>query len=293
MQKIQFLIITILVCFYSCDKLMLKRDNPLDEKNNMNMHEGVVIKYDNYYVYSDNNNDKKINKGETVKLNVSLKNVGLSNATGVKATFSTNSPYIINLTPTTPVNYHNIPSNTVHWYGSTEYYYNYSAITFKVSNATPINTQIPFDITIEDGNGNTWTDQFTIIVSETGANINYHSYYIYSDNNSNHIINSGETIKMNVCLNNTGTSEARGVKAIFSSSSSYITNLTPTTPINYYNIPAGTAHWYGSTEYYYNYYAISFTVSNTTPINTQIPLHISIVDECENTWNRVFYVTVK
>ena len=276
----------------ACDKyefLNLKRDNPLDGKNNENMQGGVAIKFDSYYVYSDNNNDKIVNKGETVKLNIGLKNTGTSNATAVKATFSTTSSYVSGFSPTSAVNYGNISAGSTAWKGSSQYY-DY-AIQFTVSNTTPDNTKIPINISIVDENGNTWTDSFDVTVEGINANIIYNSYNVYSDNNNDKAINKGETVRLNVSLRNTGSSTANGVKATFSTTSSYVSGFSPTSQISYGNISAGATVWKGSSQYYD--YAIQFTVSNTTPNNTQIPISISIVDENGNTWTNSFNVTVE
>jgi len=294
MKTLKYIFIAIVgsLVFTACEDiefLNLKRDNPLDGKNNANMQNGVAIKFDNYYVYSDNNGDKIVNKGETVKLNIGLKNTGTSNATAVKATFSTTSSYVSGFSPTSAVNYGNISVGSTVWKGSSQYY-DY-AIQFTVSNTTPANTNIPISISITDGSGNTWTESFDVIVEGTGANITYGSYYVYSDNNNDKIVNKGETVRLNVSLKNTGSSTANGVKATFSTTSSYVSGFSPTSQINYGNISAGSTVWKGSSQYYD--YAIQFTVSNTTPNNTQIPISISIVDENGNTWTDNFNVTVQ
>ena len=285
--KYIFIVITGSFVFTACEDyefLNLKRDNPLDGKNNANMQDGVALKFDGYYVYSDNNDDGIINKGETVKLNIAIKNNGTRTAESVKVSFSTTSQYVSNFSPTTSVNFGDIERNSTKWYQYESYY----VIQFTVSNTAPANTQIPFNISITDGNGNSFTDSFNVTVSATGATVSYNSYNIYSDNNGDDIINKGETIRMNVSLKNTGTSIARAVKATFSTSSSYVSNLTPTTQVSYGDISANSVKWYQ----YESYYVIQFTVSSNTPANTTIPFSISIVDESGNTWSTNFNVTV-
>jgi len=122
MKTAKYILLAIMAVsvFTACDKyefLNLKRDNPLDGKNNANMQNGVAIKFDSYYVYSDNNGDKIVNKGETVKLNIALKNTGTSNATAVKATFSTTSQYVSGFSPTSAINYGNISAGSTVWKG--------------------------------------------------------------------------------------------------------------------------------------------------------------------------------
>jgi len=69
MKTLKYIFIVIIgsFVFTACEDyefLNLKRDNPLDGKNNANMQDGVAIKFDSYNIYSDNNNDGVINKGK-------------------------------------------------------------------------------------------------------------------------------------------------------------------------------------------------------------------------------------
>ena len=69
MRKIFFILIAGL-CLTACTEfdniefLNLKRDNPLDGKNNSDLKGGIDLKFDTYSVYKDNNNDEIINKGD-------------------------------------------------------------------------------------------------------------------------------------------------------------------------------------------------------------------------------------
>ncbi|HNQ69535.1 MAG TPA: hypothetical protein PKN32_14240, partial [Bacteroidales bacterium] len=286
-----FIVITGSFVFTACEDyefLNLKRDNPLDGKNNANMQDGVALKFDGYYVYSDNNDDGIINKGETVKLNIAIKNNGTRTAESVKVSFSTTSQYVSNFSPTTSVNFGDIERNSTKWYNGYETYY--SVLQFTVSNSTPLNTEIPIKIDMSDANGNTWTDTCKITVSTTGANLSYNSYYVYSENNDDGQINKGETVKLNVSLKNTGSSTAKAVKATFSTTSSYVTGFSPTTQVSYGDIASNSVKWYNGYETYYS--VLQFTVSGSTPANTQIPITISITDESGNTWTSTFNVTV-
>ncbi|MGC3977386.1 MAG: hypothetical protein QM751_03645 [Paludibacteraceae bacterium] len=304
-------IVYIMLCsllFAGCEDvefLNLKRDNPLDGKNNANMQGGVALKFESYSVYSDNNDDGIINKGETVQLKVCLANTGSSTAKAVKATFSTTSDYVSGVTPTSQVNYGEITGNSTKWAdyqgnnGSYEGYAYYYTIKFTVSNSTPANTNIPINIDITDGNGYTFTSNFDVKVEGTDAQITYNEFSVYSDNNGDKIVNKGETVQLKVSLKNTGSSAAKAVKATFSTTSSYISDFTPTSQVNYGDIAAYGIKWAdyqgnnGTYEGYAYYYTIKFTVSNTTPANTNIPVNISITDESGNTWTSNFNVKVE
>ncbi|MDR0682996.1 MAG: hypothetical protein LBG15_14280, partial [Dysgonamonadaceae bacterium] len=248
------------------DDVNLKRDNPLDEENNAD-GTWAQVAYDSHTVVSDNNGNGIINKGETIYLFVNLKNKGTGRANKVKATFSTTSSYALDLTPATQVNYGDIPAGKKQGYDYGVYGYISSedyTVKFTVSNTTPDNTKIPIDISITDENDNTWTDSFEVTVEKTGAQIDYDSHTVVSDNNGNGIINKGETIYLFVNLKNNGSSTANKVKATFSTTSSYALDLTPATQVNYGDISAGNkqGYDYGYVSYYGGKnYTVKFTVS--------------------------------
>jgi hypothetical protein len=260
--KYMLLAITGSLIFIACkdaDFFNLTRDNPLDGKNDAEMKDGVNLKFGKYKVVSDNNSDSIINKGETVKLQVYIKNTGTSTAKSVQATFSTNSSYISGFTPMEAVSYGEIPpiAETGYVYGVRNGY----AISFTVSDTTPADTKIPISINIVDENNNVWTSSFNVTVSAISANITYNNYSVVSDNNGDGIVNKGEAVSLNVSLKNTGTSAAKSVKATFSTTSPYVSAFTPTTQLNYGNISADGTVWKDNYSYS-NGYAIKFTVSN-------------------------------
>jgi len=261
------------------------------------------IGFSSYSVVEDNNGDKIVNKGETVYLKVNLKNSGSSKAKAVMASFATTSSYVSGFSPTTKIGYDDIVAGGIqgYSYGTTGYVpgsYNSYTIKFTVSNTTPANTKIPISITIVDESDNTWTDSFEVTVEDMQAQIGFSSYSVVEDNNSDKIVNKGETVYLKVNLKNSGSSTAKAVMAAFSTTSSYVSGFSPTTKIDYDDIAAGgiQGYSYGTTGYVpgsYNSYTIKFTVSNTTPANTKIPISITIVDESDNTWTDSFEVTVE
>jgi hypothetical protein len=173
MKSIKYIILAFIGSLFlmACQDIeSLKRDNPLDGKNEDNIIKGVLIKFDSYKVHSDNNGDKVVNPGETVGIKISLKNTGTSTANKVKATFSTTSSYVSGFSPTSQIEYGDISANSVKWadytgYNSyTESYVSSYTIRFTVSNTTPTGTQIPINISMVDESGNTWTDSFNVPV---------------------------------------------------------------------------------------------------------------------------------
>ena len=294
MKSIRYVVFAIVSSLFltACDDMEgfnLKRDNSLDGKTsgnnntggsgNSNNEGGAVLKFDSYSVIFDNNGDNIVNKGETVSLVVFLKNTGSSEAIGVKATFSTTSSYVSNFSPTTPINFYDISAGK-----SQSNLGAASTIKFTVSNTAPVGAKIPISISITDKSGKVWTDRFDVTVEATRAKIVFDKYFVRTVNN-NGIVNKGE-VNLEVYLKNSGLSTAMGVKATFSTTSLYVSNLSPTTPIIYGNISAGR-----SENNVVN--TVKFTGSNSTPSGTQILIRINIVDESDNTWTDSFNIPVQ
>ncbi|MDR0612731.1 MAG: hypothetical protein LBG45_04515 [Dysgonamonadaceae bacterium] len=179
METVKHIFLAIIgsLVFIACDEyefLNLKRDNPLDGKYNAGggntSGSAAAPNFNSYSVYSDNNNDKVINKGETIELQILLKITGASTAKGIKATFSTASEYVSGFTPISQINYGDISVSGIKWANylgyNSEYaaYVNYYTVKFSVSNTAPNNTVIPISIDIVDENGNTWTSSFNVYV---------------------------------------------------------------------------------------------------------------------------------
>ena len=188
-------------------------EQPIPQPEPKPKEEGkATIVLQDVYLYADSNNDKHIGKGEKVRLNVALKNTGTATATDVKATFSTNSAYVIDFHPTTPVLYGTMPIGMTAYKGQGEKDSDY-AVGFTVSNTTPAGTLIPINVLMTNGN-DSWQATFTVTVEALDATIGFHEYYIKEDDNNDKEVNKGERIKLNVALKNSGSSTAQDVKKL-------------------------------------------------------------------------------
>ena len=162
-----------------------------------------------------------------------------------------------------------------------------------MSSTTPTGTVITFNIAITDESNNTWSDSFSVTVVATGALIGFNSFTVAADNNNDKQINKGESIKLSITLKNNGSSTANRVRGTISSVSTYISAISPTTPVAYTNsnnndyLEAGATGSVSSSSSY-----LSFSVSSTTPTGTVITFNIAINDESTNTWSDSFTITV-
>ena len=271
-----------------------------------------------------NNGDGKINPGEVIKMDVLLQNITDSKIYGITAMLSTSSNYVT-ITDSTK-KYGDIEAgyyktaydangrNSDSGYSYTSYYFGDCSqfstsygFAFTVSSDCPVDTTIPFTLAFTDSSGNAWTDSFNLKVEKTGADIVYNAYELSDStslsesNNGDGKVTPGESIEIDIQLQNKGTSRALGITATLSTSSNYVSITTPTKSYgdiesecyktaydaNDRNSNSGYSH---SSYYYYDYsqfstsYGFAFTVSPDCPVGTELPFKITATDSSGNTW---------
>jgi len=163
------------------------------------------------------NGNGQLDYGETVTLNLTLRNLGSEDATNVTATISTVDEYTT-ITDNT-AEYGSIPTDqsvTVE-----------SAFAFSVSGDVPDGHTI--ELNVVAGNGDTtWTSVCTV---DAHAPILQYFDFSISDpsGNNNGRLDPGETAQLMITVKNVGTSEAYDVRGYLTSSDQYITMLSDTT----------------------------------------------------------------
>jgi len=171
------------------------------------------------------NNNGQLDYGETVGLNVSLKNSGLELAKNVNAILSCNDDYITILNGNTFFGNIGI-ENTVTVS---------NAFTIKAAPETPDNHEVLFSI-IATSEGSSWESFFSLIAYS--AVLNYDSHTISDPTgNNNGKLDPGETATFFIVVKNFGNSDASNVIGTLTSSSPYITISQG--QANYGNIAAG------------------------------------------------------
>ena len=287
--KIAFLLI-VAFHFNSCTKMEwdLKKDNPFDSNNS-----SPTIDISSVTVVCDNNEDGKINSGETVYLKVYLTNNGTGLANDVSASFSSNSSYISSFSSIGDLHFGNIQRGATQ-YGGYSYapnYYEYT-LSFKVNQTTPIGTVIPIGVNIKDADGHNWSKSFNVTVEKNTANVIYTSFSLIYVNNQDGKINKRETVYLKVSFQNTGASNAKNLYANITTSNMSITQIYPS-PINLGDISAGTTIFssggYAPNMYEYTF---SFKVSNSATTGS-INFNVNVYDDLNNQWNSSFNSSIQ
>lgn len=189
---------------------------------------------------------------------------------------------------------------------------------FTIQQTCPINTNITINIKMIDDTGSEWTDKFDITVVKSNTDLEY-SEYKFTDsislnnnyNNNDDCINPGETIWMDIKVHNKGTSRAKKVQIIASSNSEFINFTTTTSEYgtidpDYYQTYYGYKTGYAGTGYssvgtnssttnifnVTNYAPFKFSISHYCPIDTVIPIILTMTDVNGYEWTDSFNIKI-
>ncbi|HHE37314.1 MAG TPA: hypothetical protein ENL20_01935, partial [Candidatus Cloacimonetes bacterium] len=171
---------------------------------------------------SAGNNDGNINPGESIGLNVSLKNYGTSISYPVQASITTDNTFIT------------ISDNTENYgtIGAGEILNINGAFEFDVDNNSLGGSEIFFDVTINSGL-DTWYDIIHLTVK--GPNLDYNDYTVIDGGDG--VLSPGEDSDLTVTIDNLESESADLIYGTLSCSNS---SITINDDIGYFgNVPAG------------------------------------------------------
>lgn len=308
LKKQKFFTLKLLVaiascCFFSsCGNLLpdLQRDNLLDiknEKNALQCSKSIVV-YDTY-------GDMAANSGETVFMEIYLKNNSKKIAHFITGKFSTESPYVSNLMPKMEINFWsgkglNFIDPGKEAYGAYKDAANNAiySMKFDLSPNTPESAEILFNIDIKDIYDHHWNSYFIVKVKKVNTDVHFYNYQVVYDNNHDGIINKGETVYLKTFLINSGQVTTKKIQAVISSTNPFITNLTPDT-VSYLTMNLSNVALYGMQVFgYFNsapndsVYSVKFDVSGNAPSGSEILFRIDIKDIFNNTRTDTFKIVV-
>jgi hypothetical protein len=162
------------------------------------------------------NNNGLLDYGESVTMDMTVKNVGVAAASDVMVTMSTDDPYIT-ITDATEFFGNVDPDATVTVT---------NAFAFEAAQNIPDEHSVTFQLNSTDG-----TDVWESYVSVTAhaPSLKFDSFIINdTGGNNNGLLDPGETAPMVITIENKGTSEAYNVMALLNSNDPYVSVLTLT-----------------------------------------------------------------
>ncbi|HPE99380.1 MAG TPA: C25 family cysteine peptidase [Bacteroidales bacterium] len=159
------------------------------------------------------NNNQQADIMETVGLNVRLKNYGLQNDSTVYAILSSSDPYV------------EIVDSIGLWglIASNDTLTLNNAFTVKIDTLVPDQYMAPFQISIRDSSGHSWSSDFNLKINAPLLQILNLTINDAVGGNGNNKLDAGETVAMNIQVVNNGHSHAWDASALLSSVSPYLT----------------------------------------------------------------------
>ncbi|MCX6273280.1 MAG: C25 family cysteine peptidase [Bacteroidetes bacterium] len=184
---------------------------------------GPYVLLDSYQtVETTGNNNNQVDFGESISLNLSLKNWGLADATNVTTTLSSSDPYVT-ITNSSAI-FGIIASGAMATQNN--------AFSFDVAGNLPDQHKAIFNLTINDNAGNTWNGSFKVTLNAPVLVVTDMTIDDASGGNDNGKLDPGETVNFNIITKNTGHSDASSTLGTLASFSSLITLNTTTSNLN-------------------------------------------------------------
>lgn len=236
------------------------------------------------YVISDSytindaagNNNGLLDYGEQVLISLGLKNVGVSNATDVTVTISSNDTFVT-ITDNTEVYGTIEPNQTISIA---------NGFAIEATEDIPDGHNIIFDVSATSGT-ETWNSNFTIQAHAPALEFDH---FVINDSNGNNngFLDPGETVTMIVSVTNTGSADAYEVVGMLSGADPYVT-VSTTQPQPYGNLIPGifaeasfTVSAAANTPFGYTA-QLTIDLSANMGISQQDVIEIVFSDYCEAT----------
>lgn len=179
---------------------------------------GPYISLNNYQITDiSGNNNSLADYGETIKLNINLKNIGIADDNNVNAVLSSNNQHITILDST--------ETYGIITAGNTKNINN--AFTFKVANIIPDQNVASFTLKITDASSNTWNYLINIALNAPVLNIVSMSIEDNATGNNNGRLDPNETANIRFKVQNAGHSNANNANINLTSTNNFISISNP------------------------------------------------------------------
>lgn len=183
-----------------------------------------IIHYEYNIDDSEGNNNGFANNGETIKINQSLKNIGVEIANNVSVTVSTSDHNI--LIENVNVNFGDIKIDSIKTINS--------SFNLTIPNVISDQTIIPIKLNISDNN-TSWESNYNIIVHSPNIKVEFSQLNDLTSGNNNGRIDIGENVKLLFNFSNIGHAPLQNGTANLYTSCEYATiidNFIETIPLN-------------------------------------------------------------
>ncbi|GHT39340.1 hypothetical protein FACS189437_02420 [Bacteroidia bacterium] len=221
------------------------------------------------------NGNGKNDAGETIRLQVTVKNTGINTANNLTATLGSTSGYITVLANS--AGFGSITSGNT---ATDEFLYRIDKDSPEI--LANVTNPVQFQLEIKDASNTTWTHTFNIDVFNT--DLKQRNKTIVSTSNGDLIIGANETVTFNIELQNVGQAPATGLTAVLTcSNAGNIVSSCSATPRNYPIInrfetkPSSTTFQFATGSAYTTSTTLNFTltVTNTFGKTWSFPFNLT------------------
>jgi len=217
--------------------------------------------------------DGMISPGENARIYYSLQNTGHSPVDGVLSTATVNNPNVKSISGNLSDSFGNIDGQSVTVY---RYY------DLEIESSCPVTARIPVYFTIIDANQYTWIDSMEISINQ-GSKVEFNSYQISdATGNNDGVVNPGESITLQMLIENTGIIPAHGLRSIISTTDGSVT-LSDGSFDGFGDLESGQTALSG-----FEYSFLVFVTHDSSPIE----FVLEIEDNLNNSWTTYFSIPV-
>lgn len=259
-------------------------------------------------IQTDENADSALTPGETITLDIFAENLGASQALALSASLSgwdanvslagctAYGDFGSSQACTSMCDCTNVSDNAKQDLGPAQSgSYPLLRIDLTLAESAPL-TPVVFDLVFEDTWGNTWTDAVELAVVATGADIAIGSTDLSSESNGDGQLSPGETARLLIYAENTGSSQGLALSASLTGWSNHVSLSGCTAYGNFGSSQACTSgcdcknvsdnakqDLSPSQSGSYSLLAVDFTLDEAAPL-TPITFDVELEDGWGNTW---------
>ena len=224
-------------------------------------------------VTDDDNDDGAVNKGETVRLRLHLRDAGTSDLPGCEGVLVSSDPFVA-------VTHDRVTFGDVE-VGETET--GHQTFAIEVDEATPAGHAPALTLQVTDDLASSWALPVPLTVAATGAQVVFSRFEVADDDDDDGLVEAGEDVSLKLYLKNAGTSKALGVDAVLSSNDALLAISGGSAERSFGDLDPG--------EEGTAYQSFRLALAPETPRGHAFELFLTITDDQANSWAARFPLT--
>ena len=250
--------------------------------------------YDGTANNSDGNDDDEFSQGESVRIQLRVKNNGSESVNDIKMTISTNDQYVSIISGSK----YTLGDMDIGSVEATPEANTNSSILLSAIQGTPDGHIVNFDVDFDGGFATNWSDQFSMVVEPIGASVQLfgnNPYEIYDgtangvSGNDDGNINIGETVRLQLRFRNESNSNAIQVKMVATTDDQYVSIVDDST----YTFGDISGYNQELTPEANSNSGLMISIDSSTPSGHTAIISVICTDKFENQWTDNFSIVIQ